>query len=654
MSLIKKSNELVIPTTVKMMIYGQAGMGKAQPLYCQVLTPQGYKKLADILVGDEVMGKDGKPQKVLGVYPQGIRPVYKVTTNDGAITYCDEEHIWNVRASSGNSRKAGFRNMTLKEMLSKGIVCNQTPREARTGRKAMPRFEIPVVDAMEYPEKDFEVNPYILGILIGDGSLVGNVALFSNPDNDSKISEIVEELLPKGFKLKKNDFSGCPQYGIVLDGSDEGYIQRIKRLKLNVTSGFKFIPKSYLLGSHKQRISLLRGLMDTDGFAFKNRVYFSTSSKILAYDVVELVNSLGGIANVHLYEREDKSDEYRVSIKINECPFLLERKASEWKESSVSRYIIDATRVEDCECVCIKVSNDDELYVTDNYIVTHNTTVALSAPKPLLLDFDNGVKRMNMAHLENIDTVQVTSWNDVQQVLLEDLSAYQTIIVDTIGKMMDSIITYKCGSRQPSIRDWSGINAEFSWMTRTLSSLNKHIIFVAHRDTRKEGDDTVFIPALREKSYNSIVTELDLLGYLEMKSERGIQRRTITFDPTSRNDGKNTCNLPSVMEVPTIVDKNGNPTAKNDFITTKIINSYLSMLAAKKAAQEKYDKVIEEIKESIEFITDAKSANEFASHINEFEHVGSSLMKARSLFAAKVNSLGLVFDKETKTYSDAA
>ena len=97
------------------------------------------------------------------------------------------------------------------------------------------------------------------------------------------------------------------------------------------------------------------------------------------------------------------------------------------------------------------------------------STVALSAPKPLLLDFDNGVKRMNMAHLENIDTVQVTSWSDVQQVLQEDLSAYQTIVVDTIGKMMDFIITHKCGTRQPSIRDWSGINAEFSWMTRTFS-----------------------------------------------------------------------------------------------------------------------------------------------------------------------------------------
>lgn len=281
------------------------------------------------------------------------------------------------------------------------------------------------------------------------------------------------------------------------------------------------------------------------------------------------------------------------------------------------------------------------------------STVALSAPKPLLLDFDNGVKRMNMAHLENIDTVQVTSWSDVQQVLQEDLSVYQTIVVDTIGKMMDFIITYKCGSRQPSIRDWSGINAEFSWMTRTLSGLNKHIIFVAHRDTRKEGDDTVFIPALREKSYNSIVAELDLLGYLEMKSERGVQRRTITFDPTSRNDGKNTCNLPSVMEVPTILDKNGNPTAKNDFITTKIINSYLGMLAAKKAAQEKYDKVIEEIKEQIELITDAESANNFIAQIDNFEHVGSSKQMAAKLVANKAKSLNLKLNSEKK-YEPAA
>ena len=92
------------------------------------------------------------------------------------------------------------------------------------------------------------------------------------------------------------------------------------------------------------------------------------------------------------------------------------------------------------------------------------TTLAPSAPKPLLLDFDNGVKRINMSHLDGVDTVQVTSWSDVQQVMQEDLSAYESIVVDTIGKMMDFIISYKCGSRQPSIKDWSGINAEFFFL----------------------------------------------------------------------------------------------------------------------------------------------------------------------------------------------
>lgn len=140
------------------------------------------------------------------------------------------------------------------------------------------------------------------------------------------------------------------------------------------------------------------------------------------------------------------------------------------------------------------------------------TTVALSAPKPLLLDFDNGVKRVNMAHLDGIDIVQVSSWQDVQQVLQEDLSAYQTIVVDTIGKMMDFIISYKCGTRQPQIKDWGGINAEFSWMTRTLSSLNKNVVFVAHRDTRKEGDDTVFIPALRENRTTLLLRNLICWG----------------------------------------------------------------------------------------------------------------------------------------------
>lgn len=128
------------------------------------------------------------------------------------------------------------------------------------------------------------------------------------------------------------------------------------------------------------------------------------------------------------------------------------------------------------------------------------TTVALSAPKPLLLDFDNGVKRVNMAHLDGIDIVQVSSWQDVQQVLQEDLSSYQTIVVDTIGKMMDFIISYKCGTRQPQIKDWGGINAEFSWMTRTLSSLNKNVVFVAHRGIHEKRGTIRYLSLLCERN----------------------------------------------------------------------------------------------------------------------------------------------------------
>lgn len=281
------------------------------------------------------------------------------------------------------------------------------------------------------------------------------------------------------------------------------------------------------------------------------------------------------------------------------------------------------------------------------------TTLALSTPKPLLLDFDNGVKRVNMSHLNGVDIVPVSAWSDIKDLMNEDLSAYDTIVIDTIGKMMDYIISYKCGHRLPSIKDWGGINAEFSWFTRALSGLNKHIVFVAHRDTRKEGDETVFIPALREKSYNAIVTELDLLGYLEMRNENGTQRRTITFDPTSRNDGKNTCNLPGVMEIPGIINARGQITGPNTFITEQVFNRYEAMLQIKAAERKRYEELIQTISDDINLITDAASANDFAGRIKEYEHIGSSLAKAREIFAEKVKSLNLIYDRKSQKYSDA-
>jgi phage nucleotide-binding protein len=287
------------------------------------------------------------------------------------------------------------------------------------------------------------------------------------------------------------------------------------------------------------------------------------------------------------------------------------------------------------------------------------TTLALSSPNPLLLDFDNGVKRVNNAHLgDNVGIVQINNWQEIVTLLTTEaaeLAPFGTIVVDTIGKMMDFIIAYRCGGRNPRVQDWGTINNDFKWFVNALSGLGKHIIFVAHRDSRKEGDDTVFVPALREKSYNSIVTELDLLGYLEMKNENGVQKRSITFDPTSRNDGKNTCQLPGVMFIQNILNQNGQPTGANDFIEKQIISKYQSMISVKEKAAQEYQAALEEIKNACELMTDAVGANHFLEHIKDYANLGNSvILFARDIFSKRVKALGLKYNKDTKQYEDAA
>lgn len=275
------------------------------------------------------------------------------------------------------------------------------------------------------------------------------------------------------------------------------------------------------------------------------------------------------------------------------------------------------------------------------------TTLSLSAPKPLLLDFDNGIHRVNYGH--QTDTVQIHNWKEALDVLAEDLSAYETIVVDTIGKMLDYIITFVCPVGNPRIQDWGKINQEFSSFTRTAAALNKNIIYVAHRDVRKEGDDNVFVPALREKSYTAIVTELDLLGYVEAKGTT----RTITFNPTSRNDGKNTCNLPGLMNIPTVVDAQGKALS-NTFFQTQIIAPYVANLGQRLEAAKAYESVMIELKEAIELITDELSANEFISKIDKYDHVGNSKAIAGGVLNLKAMELGLKFNKDTKKYEPAA
>lgn len=302
----------------------------------------------------------------------------------------------------------------------------------------------------------------------------------------------------------------------------------------------------------------------------------------------------------------------------------------------------------------IKRSTDLELPKTVKVMIygqagMGKTTLALSTPSPLLIDFDGGVRRVSTAYLESAGIVQVSDWAEVKQLLTEDLSEFRTVIVDTVGKMMDYITAYVCGGRAPQMRDWTAINREFQWLCSELGRMGKHCIFVAHRDTRREGEETVFVPTLREKNLNTIVTELDLLGYLEMRSENGRQVRTVTFDPTSRNEGKNTCGLPSVMQIPNLADG-----MQNDFLTKSVIIPYQQKLEANETKMKEFASRKEDICLYVAQITDAEGANSFSEYIKEQKATGTLLAYARSEFSKRVAELGLAYDKRSKRYTHPA
>ena len=269
---------------------------------------------------------------------------------------------------------------------------------------------------------------------------------------------------------------------------------------------------------------------------------------------------------------------------------------------------------------------------------TGKTTFSLSSPDTLLLDFDNGVHRLENQH--RTDTVQVRTFEEVLNVLEEDLSAYKTVVVDTVGKMLDYIIIHVCGKKQPRIQDWGKINMVFADFNRTLYHSGKNVVYVAHRDVRKEGDENVFVPALREKSYSSIVADLDLLGYLEMTSKG----RTLTFNPSTRNDGKNTCQLPNQIF---IKDASGK---ENTAMFDLILEPYQEVCLRQSEGEKKYNEVMEQLKENIDLITDELSANDFVKRIDKFEHTGNSKVASAHLLKKKTDELGLTFNKETKRY----
>ena len=351
--------------------------GKLQNINEPILTPSGWKKMGKMKIGDKVFSQDGTVTDVAGVYPQGKKKNYKFIFNDGSWTESGEEHLWSFISPSNrfnknfNENGKEYPNRTYKkfQVSTTREIINQWGMNPKPHN----RIEIPVVEPIQFPTKMVSVDPYLLGLLLGDGYMVDrSIIMFSTVD---------KELLKAVGRYQRSKSRSCDYflYGLAADCLEQMDL-------IGKHSWEKYIPKNYLWNDVKTRIAILRGLMDTDGNIETNgKIEYSTTSKQLAKDVKFLVQSLGGQARIssritsYTYKNEKKKGRvsYRIRIKIKINPFRLERKAKRFyiTKNSYNRILV---RVEDVgmkESQCIEVSHPSHLYITREFIVTHNTFV---------------------------------------------------------------------------------------------------------------------------------------------------------------------------------------------------------------------------------------------------------------------------------------
>lgn len=288
---------------------------------------------------------------------------------------------------------------------------------------------------------------------------------------------------------------------------------------------------------------------------------------------------------------------------------------------------------------------------------TGKTTFALSAPGPVaLIDFDNGLHRVNYQHKFNVDVLQPTNWLEMIGAVqdTETMRNYQTIVVDTIDKMMDYIIEYKCGNRQPSIRDWGGINAEFTNFIRVIDMLQKNVIFISHESKSKEKDArgqdvTKYSASLREKNFTYIQNQLDLLGFVQLSERNGKCERTLTLH-SDICDCKQPSGLAPQIVIPEVLDVNGNKTMENDLFSRLILTPYYSMKKRESEELGQFTSLVNQMRNDIDTIEDVETANAFLEVAKTYKHIGNSKAQMTHWYKGRLEEVGLKYDKASNSH----
>ncbi len=362
------------------------GAGKAQPLHSNILTPTGWIRMGDVKVGDEVIAGDGSVTVVTGVYDRGVRAISKVEFSDGAMAECCDEHLWFTQTWDERRNTArGQKGWQGKARPLSEIRDTLTHRKDRTWNHT-----IPMVGPVRYtPAESLPLDPYLVGVLLGDGCLQKSSVSISSADQE--IIDRVHSRLPAGLSFNKvSRYDHRITRGRKLGQSrNSEFLTRLRQLGLLDKRSFvKFIPRVFAVASVPDRIALLQGLMDTDGTVDRSgsKVSFTTTSPLLADGVQALVRSLGGTCGFSKRTPRCNGKPGRLAYTLSVClppeiqPFALSRKAARVVGKTKyrpARHIVGIKPMGEQVVRCIRVAHESHLYVTDNFVVTHNTTQIL-------------------------------------------------------------------------------------------------------------------------------------------------------------------------------------------------------------------------------------------------------------------------------------
>lgn len=339
----------------------------------KVVTPVGLKPVEDLVVGEHVMGSNGRPTRVLAVLPKGERVSYKITFSDGLYVHCDAEHLWGVedRFIKKSGKEDFYRVLQTQEILD----------EIKRGKMER-RFTIPFSSAAIFENKDLPLSPYVLGALLGDGSFK-NYVRFAADKNELEIIDRIKEEIPSECVMVQ--YPGDQNHWYIRNNNPRGKNQVREALEelglLGKGTGEKFIPDSYLFASKEQRLSLLQGIMDADGTCGKTGIVrFSNSCLSLTKNVLDLVLSLGGYGKISkAADRSSRSPEYTLHFSLEQGlnPFYMKRKAERYDTRTFTktkrRYIVSIEKDQIFPMTCIAVEAEDGLFALEHFLLTHNT-----------------------------------------------------------------------------------------------------------------------------------------------------------------------------------------------------------------------------------------------------------------------------------------